>query len=225
MKISNTTITILKNLASFNPHLVIQAGNVIRTVNDKKTTLIKAIVEEEFPTEIALHDLNGFLKVVSLFNDPDFEFNEDHVIISDDSGATQDYQYSDKEDLIYDERNVNFPETDITLEITDEQIKKVIKAASVNGVEDIAIVGEGGKVTLKALDKEQPKRVFSVLISNEDKGEFTVYLKHSKKGSKLNLLPLDYLLEISEHKIVRFSAKVEEVEVSYILAAEVDSEF
>lgn len=225
MKLSTTTVTILKNLASFNPHLVIQAGNVIRTVNDKKTTLIKAIVEEEFPTEIALHDLNGFLKVISLFEDPDFEFNDDHVVISDESGATQDYQYSDKEDLIHDERNVNFPETDISVEVTDIQLKKVIKAAGVNSVEDIAIVGEDGKVFLKALDKENPKRVFSVIISEEDKGEFSVYLKHSKKGSKLNLLPLDYLLEISEHKIVKFSAKVEEVEVSYILAAEVDSEF
>ena len=222
MKISNTTIKILKDLARYNPHIVIQSGNVIKTVNDRKTVFIKAVVEEEFPTEIALHDLSGFLRVVTLFNEPDFEFNVDHVIISDDSGSQQEYQYSDKEDLMYDERNVYFPETDIVLEISEGKFDKVIKACNTNKVEDIAIVGEGrGGVSIKALNKEQPTRVFSTLISRDDLGEFTVYLKPTIKL----LSKVDYVLEISDQKIVRFSAKVGDAEVSYIVAAEVDSEF
>lgn len=225
MKISDVTLTILKNLAKFNNHIVIAPGNVLKTVNERKTTLIKAVVEEEFPVEIPLHDLQGFLKVVSLFDDPDFDFREGEVIISDVSGAEQQYQYSEKDDLIYDDRDIQFPPSDATVAITADQLKKVLKAAAVNGVEDVAVVGEGGKVYLRVMDKENPKRVFSTCVSEEDAGEFKAYLKHSKKGNKIDVLPLDYQLELSSHKIAKFTASVEEVEVSYIMALEVDSEF
>ncbi len=233
MKISPETIVILKNLAIFNAHLVVEPGNVIRTVNEKKTTLIKVTVPEEFPEEFAMHDLNGFLKILSLFEDPDFQFGENSVIISDESGTNQEYYYSDKEELIWDNRNIDFPTTDIEVEVTADILKKVIKAAAINNAEDIAIVGEGGKVYLKALDKTKAnpevnltktKRTFSVLLSDEDKGEFTVFLKHSKKGNKLSFLPLDYNVLISKKKIVNFTATIEDVEVSYIMAVEADSE-
>lgn len=225
MKISDVTLTILKNLALFNPHLVINPGNVIRTVNEKKTTLIKATVEEDFPVECAFHDLPGFLKLVALFEDPDFEFGDNSVVIKDATGAKQEYYYSDREDLVFDERNVEFPEADHEFTITADQLKRVLKGAAVNGVEDIAIVGEGGKLYLKALDKEKPKRTFSVELEGESNGDFTVYLKHSKKGgAKLTLLPLDYIVEVSAAKIINFQASVDGVQVSYIMAVEADSE-
>lgn len=233
MKISEETITILKNLAIFNPHLVVDPGSVLRTVNEKKTAFIEIKVPEEFTTEFAFHDLGGFLKTISLFEDPDFEFGENSVVISDETGTSQEYYYSDREELIWDARKIDFPDTDVEVEIGNEILKKVIKAAAINGAEDIAIVGEGGKVYLKALDKSKAdpdinltktKRTFSVLLSEEDKGEFTIFLKHSKKGNKLSFLPLDYAVHISKKKIINFKATVEDVEVSYIMAIEADSE-
>lgn len=225
MKLSELTIKALENCAKFNKHIVISAGKVLRTVNDKKTTLVACQIEDEFPTEVALHDLHGFLKTLKLFSDPDFEFGEHSVIISDSTGASQEYYYSDKEDLIYDERDVKFPAADFEFTLTNEKLKAVISAAGVLGVEDIAIVGEEGKVFIKALDKEKPKRVHSILVSEEDIGEFTLYLKHSKKGTQLNFLPLDYHVEINKAKIIQFTAKVEDVEFKYFLAGERDSEF
>jgi|TARA_R110000851_G_scaffold290908_1_gene445238 hypothetical protein len=232
MKISDETIVILKNLATFNNHLVVKAGNVISTVNEKKSTLIKIVVPEEFPVEFALHDLSGLLKTIGLFEDPEFIFGDNSIVISDSSGTTQEYYYSDKDKLIWDERDITFPECDISVTITCDVLKKVIKAAGINGFEDIAVVGEGGKVFLRTLDKEKAtgdnltksKRTFSVLIAEEDKGEFTVFLKHMKKGgNKLSFLPLDYELSISNKKIVRFASTVEQYSVSYIMGIEADS--
>jgi hypothetical protein len=110
----------------------------------------------------------------------------------------------------------------------------MIKAAGINNVEDIAVVGEEGKVFLKTLDKSKAdpsvnltksKRTFSTLLSDEDKGDFTVFLRHSKKGTKLNFLPLDYTLSVSKKKLIRFAAEIEGVVVEYILVVEADSEF
>jgi hypothetical protein len=233
MKISDETIVILKNLATFNNHLVVNAGSVISTVNEKKSTLIKIVVPEEFPVEFALHDLSGLLKTITLFEEPDFAFGENSMVISDSSGTTQEYYYSDKDKLIWESRDIVFPESNITVTITTDVLKKVIKAAGINGFEDIAVVGEGGKVFLRTLDKEKAtgdsltksKRTFSILIGEEDKGEFTVFLKHMKKGGqKLSFLPLDYELSISDKKLVRFASTVEQYSVSYIMGIEADSE-
>lgn len=225
MKLSQVTIAVLENFSKFNSHVVISAGNVIKTVNEKKTTLISATIEDEFPEEVALHDLPGFLKTLKLFTDPDFEFGENSVVISDTSGASQEYYYSDKEDLIYDERTVNFPSAQIEFGLEEDKLVSIKKAATTLGVEDIALVGQDGKVFIKAMDKENPKRVHSILLVEEDHGEFTAYMKHAKKGEQMNFLPLDYHVEINTAGVIQFTARVEDVEVKYFMALGRDSEF
>lgn len=222
MKLSETTFAVLANMAKINPHIVIPKGNVLKTVNEKKTVVVTCSIEETFDVEVALHDLSGFLRVVKMFNDPDFEFGEKSVIISDDI-ASQEYFYSDKEDLVYEERDVNVPDGEINITISHENLVRVTKAAGVNGVEDIAVVGEKGEVYLKALDKEKPKRTFAVRVDEEDHGEFTAYMKHSKKGTKLDFLAVDYQVNINSAKVAKF--KNDDIGLTYILALESDSVF
>lgn len=223
MKISQTTITILKNFATLSQHLVVLPGNEIMIVTPKKTQFAIAVIEDNFPVEFALHDLSGFLKIVALFDDPDFEFGESSVVISDATGSSQEYFYSDKEDLIFTEVAPPIPMGDIDFVLPDVALKKILKAAGANGVEDIAFNCVGGEVKLKSLDKENPKRVFSVDLAKDVDTDFNVYIKHSKKGNKLNFLPLDYTVNITAGAI-RFIAKVEDVEITYIMAYETDSE-
>jgi hypothetical protein len=116
MKLSETTLVILKNFATFNNHLVVDPGNVIRTLTEKKTVLIKAEVEEEFPVPFAFHDLSGFLKILSLFEEPELEFGKNSVVISDASGTSQEYYYSDRDELNWEKRSVTFPEVDIEVD-------------------------------------------------------------------------------------------------------------
>ena len=224
MKLSETTMAVLKNCSLFNQHIVNKPGNVIRTLTDKKTTLASFTVEDVFPCEIALHDLSGFLKVVSLFEEPDFEFSEDKIIISD-ANSYQEYFTSSKEDLIYDDREPKLPPSDVDFILPEETLKKVLKAAQVNGVEDIAICGESGELFLKALDKENPKRTFAIKVEGESPADFTLYLKHSKKGSRLTFLPLDYTVSASKALVIQLNATIENVEINYVVACERDSTF
>ena len=67
MKLSNHTTSVLKNFATINQNLVIKEGNTITTMSAMKNIIAKAEVEETFPQEIAIYDLNEFLAAMSLF--------------------------------------------------------------------------------------------------------------------------------------------------------------
>ena len=86
-KLSKQTLDILKNFASINSNILVSPGNVIKTISPVKNVMSQAVVKENFDTEFGIWDLNKFLGVVSLFNDPEFYFNEKYVEIVGNNGT------------------------------------------------------------------------------------------------------------------------------------------
>ena len=66
MKLSEHTVSVLKNFASINQNLIIKKGKTLTTMSAMKNIIASASVEEDFPKEIALYDLNEFLASLSL---------------------------------------------------------------------------------------------------------------------------------------------------------------
>ena len=94
MKIGKDTIEVLKNFSSINPNLVIQPGNKVSTIAEAKNVMAVAEVTETFPKTFGIYDLNEFLSVLSLVNDPDLVFGDDKVSIVD-GGKEIEYRYAD----------------------------------------------------------------------------------------------------------------------------------
>ena len=97
MKLSSHTTSVLKNFATINQNLVIKEGNTIATMSAMKNIVAKAEVEENFPQEVAIYDLNEFLGALSLFTSPVLEFNDSYVMISEETkpSTKMKYFYSD----------------------------------------------------------------------------------------------------------------------------------
>ena len=97
MKLSNETVTVLKNFSTINQNLVIKEGSSISTMSAMKNIVAKAEVKETFPQEFAIYDLNEFLSCLSLFEKPNLDFKDDFVMITEDSrsGRSLKYWYSD----------------------------------------------------------------------------------------------------------------------------------
>ena len=93
MKLSNGTVTVLKNFSTINPNLVIKAGNTISTMSAMKNIVAKAKVEETFPQDFAIYDLNEFLASISLFTNPDLEFKNDFVVITESGSSGKFLKY------------------------------------------------------------------------------------------------------------------------------------
>ena len=84
MKLSNETVTVLKNFSTINQNLVIKMGSEISTMSAMKNIVAKAKVKEDFPQEFAIYDLNEFLSAISLFSKPELEFENDFVMITEE---------------------------------------------------------------------------------------------------------------------------------------------
>ena len=93
MRLSKETLNILKNFATINSNILIKPGNTLKTISPGKNIYAEAKVTEEFDTDVPIWDLNKFLGVVSMFNNPDLEFNDSHVDISNGKSAVR-YYYS-----------------------------------------------------------------------------------------------------------------------------------
>jgi hypothetical protein len=95
VNLSKNTFSILKNFATLNSNLLVKPGNVIKTITPSKNGMAVASVEETFDTEFGIWDLNKFLGVVSLFNNPNFTFGEKSVKIKNGGDSIVNYYYSE----------------------------------------------------------------------------------------------------------------------------------
>ena len=76
MKLSEKTLTVLKNFAGINNSILVKEGNKLRTMSVAKNILGEAQIEEDFPRQFGVYDLNQFLNGLSLHQDPDLDFTE-----------------------------------------------------------------------------------------------------------------------------------------------------
>ena len=61
MKLSDKTISLLKNFSSINQSILVKEGNKLRTISVMKNILAEATVTEEFSKDFGVYDLNQFL--------------------------------------------------------------------------------------------------------------------------------------------------------------------
>ena len=86
MIISNDTLNVLKNFATINPNLVFKPGQELKTIAESKTIMASAKIVEDFPQEFGVYDLNEFLSVYSLIDNPTVEFEDKAMVISSGNG-------------------------------------------------------------------------------------------------------------------------------------------
>lgn len=217
MKIATNTINVLKNFAKINPSIVIQEGNVLKTISPSKTIMAKAKVETDFGKRFAIYNLDRFISTVSLFNDPEFNFTDRSVEISSDNRKTN-YIYADESNITKaPDKEINLPSVDVSFTLTNETLKDIEKACGVLGLPEIAVIGDGSTVTINAVDsKLSVGDTYSVVI-----GETTKTFKAIFKVENIKIIPGDYEVSISARGISHFSGK----DAEYWIAVEQNSTF
>jgi len=204
MKLSDRTIQILKNFSTFNQSILVRQGNVIKTVTPLKTAFVQATVTENFTQEFAIYDLPRFLGTISLFSDPEFDFQEKYVTIS--SGKQRvNYTYADSSMFVTaPTKDITFPNPEIEFIITSEQLSTIAKAGAVLQTPEIAVVCADGVISIRAVDSNNPTAdVFSIDIAEaaEDKNFKVIF-----NPALLRLIPSDYKVSITTQGISRFEA-------------------
>ena len=228
MKLSNGTVTVLKNFSTINQNLVIKAGSKISTMSAMKNIIAKATVEETFPRDIAIYDLNEFLSALSLFEKPDLDFKEDFVIMTEEGSTAKalKYWYSDPSVVTTPQKEVTMPECEITFTLESELLSDVQKAAAVIGAPDMVLEGmDLGTAVIKVTDKKNTTAndyAVQVDVNSEDPDKNVPY-KFWYKVENLKLLPGTYDVEVSSAKISFL--KNTNVDISYFIALEPESSY
>ena len=224
MKLSEHTISVLKNFASINQNLVIREGSELQTMSAMKNIVARSGVEENFPKEMAIYDLNEFLAALSLFTSPILEFDEQYVTIKEESNPTNSlkYFYSDPSVVQSPSKTITMPSEDITFELTSGELSKMKRASAVIGAPDMVLenTDEPFKGILNAIDKKNDTaNNYSLDISTNGDGQFKFYFK----VENLKLMDGSYDVSVSSRNISNFKSKNSDVE--YWIALEPESSY
>ena len=71
MKLSDNTLSLLKNFSTINQSIYFKQGTRIRTISVMKNILAEATINEELPKDFGIYDLGQFLNGLSLHNSPE----------------------------------------------------------------------------------------------------------------------------------------------------------
>ncbi len=214
MKILNSTLSALKSFTSINPSIYVKEGNVIKTMSPQKTIIASAVVDDTFDANFGIYDLNQFLSAISIFSDPDFEFDSKSVKISSGSASIQ-YGFADENMIIQaPDKDLVLPDTVVEFTLTDQVFKQTIQAANVLQLPNWSVKGEDGKIMIVVGDaKDNSSNAFRHEVGETD-AEFDLVFKIEN----LKFMPNTYNVKISSKGISHFAT--ENKKIQYFIATE-----
>lgn len=217
MKISDNTFNVLKNFSSINQSINIRQGNVLRTISEGKNILAQAVVQESFPISFAIYELNQFLGLTSIFDDPDYEFGPANLTVREGSTKSR-YTYTDPAMVTSPpEKNIELPSTEVQFSMSADDFTKVRNAANQLQLPNVVVRGADGVITLVATDVSNP-------TSNEfsrDVGETNATFQFVFRPENLKMITDDYAVTISSKGISHFKGS----KVEYWIATEKGSSY
>ena len=221
MKLSDSTLSILRNFAGINNSILVKRGNRLRTISVAKNILAEANLGEEFPSDFALYDLNQFLNVNnSLFRNPELDFTDNGYVVISEGESKQTFFFAYPNVIVTPpDKEITLPTEDVCFELSTEQLDKLLKAAAINQLPDFSAIGRNGKVTLVVRDKKNDtSNNFNIVVGQTD-SEFTFNFK----VENIKILPGTYDVVVSQKLLSRFTSKNHDL--TYYIALEPDSTF
>lgn len=204
MKLSKTTLDILRNFASINQNILINPGKKLTTRAVAKNIFAEANIEDEFDTEFGIYNLTELLGVISLFSEPEFELSESSMTISQDKNKVQ-YVFANPEVLDYPDKEFKAPVMDIEFELTEDNLKSLQKAGAVLSATDLKISSSnsGTEIFCTVLDPKNPSSNTFTIDVGSSESKFEVFIKLEN----LKMIPGNYIVNLSSKKVALFKNK------------------
>ena len=160
MELSNETLSILSNFAGINQSILIREGTHLSTISASKNILAKADIDEYFDQEFGIYDLGKFLGVLKLYEDREFDFRDEYVVIRNKNNPKQytRFYYSSPSVIIAPpaDKDVKFSnEPTISFSLSQKDFSNIVKGSSIMTLPDVVIEGkEGQPVLISGIDTE-----------------------------------------------------------------------
>ena len=220
MKLSDSTLSLLKNFSTINQSILFKTGSKLRTISVMKNILAEATISEEFSKDFGIYDLTQFLNGMGLHQSPELDFEADNYVVIREGKMRSKYFFADPNVIITPpEKTIELPSEDVSFELSTDQLDKLLKAAAIYQLPDLSVVGENGAVKLLVRDKKNDtSNSFAIAV-----GETDSTFNFNFKVENIKILPGTYEVVVSQKLLSRFSAK--NYDLTYYIALEPDSTF
>lgn len=209
MKLSESTVEILKNFSTINQGLVVKPGNRLRTISSTKTILADAEIGEEFSAEFGVYDLNKMLALLSMSKgEPEVTINQDHLAFTNLAGAGKTRMKFTEPKLILapPAKNIQVPAYEVNFKLTEEVLSWIFDVASIlkcpNIVVESVLEGEQGEIVLRAMDVKGEIEDSAEVVVGTTNRSFRAVLKIEN----LKLIPQEYHVEIASKGVSKFTS-------------------
>ena len=220
MKLSKSTLDVLTNFKEINQSILFKQGNRLRTISVMKNILAEATITEELPQDFGIYDLSQFLNGIDLYNNPELDFENDGYVVIKEGRSRSKYFFADPSVIITPpEKSIDLPSEDVTFDLSTDQLVKLLKAAAIYQLPDLAVVGGGGVVKVLVRDKKNDtSNDFAITVGETDK-----QFSFNFKVENIKILPGNYEVVVSSKLLSRFRSKNQDL--TYFIALEPDSTF
>ena len=186
-----------------------------------KNILAEATITEELPKDFGIYDLGQFLNGMGLHQSPelDFEGGDSYVVIKEGKMRSK-YFFADPTVIVTPpEKPITLPSEDVSFDLSTDQLDKLLKAAAIYQLPDLAVVGGDGVVKVLVRDKKiDTSNDLSIVV-----GETDSVFSFNFKVENIKILPGTYDVVVSQKLLSRFTSKNHDL--TYYIALEPDSTF
>lgn len=222
MELSEDTLSVMRNFATINSNIVIEEGNVLKTISESKTVLARAELTESLPRTFGIYELPEFLSVMGLVDQARLDFDTDFVTVSDQSGRSKiKYFYSEPDILTKPTKDIVMPATEVQFVLDRGTMSKIRKAAMVLGHGEVMVTSTDGVVSLTVADNDDStSNAFSIEVEGTSE---TDNLRAILSIGDLKMVDGDYEVSLSSKLISHFVNK--ESNMQYWVALQKNSTF
>ena len=220
MKLSESTLSLLKNFSTINQSILFKQGSRLRTISVMKNILAEATINEEFPKDFGIYALNQYLNGLALHNNPELNFEADNYLVIKEGRSRSKYFFADPSVIITPpEKSIDLPSEDVTFDLSTDQLDKLLKAAAIYQLPDLSVEGGDGVVKVLVRDKKNDtSNDYSAIV-----GETESTFSFNFKVENIKILPGTYTVVVSQKLLSLFTNKNQDL--IYYIALEPDSTF
>ena len=202
MKLSDKTLTLLKNFSTINQSILFKHGSSLRTISVMKNILAEAEIDEEIPKDFGIYDLNQFLNGLALHQKPELDFEDDSYVVIKEGRMRSKYFFADPKVIVTPpDKEITLPDETVSFELSTSQLDKLLKAAAIYQLPDLSVVGGDGVVKVLVRDKKNDtSNDFSIVV-----GETDSKFSFNFKVENIKIVPGTYDIVVSQKLLSRFT--------------------
>ena len=204
MKLSEKTLTLLKNFSNINQSILFKQGSSLRTISVMKNILAEATIDEDLPTDFGIYDLGQFLNGLALHTRPELDFQNEGYVYIKEGRMRSKYFFADPKVIVTPpEKEITLPSEDVSFTLSTDQLDKLLKAAGIYQLPDLTVVGRNGVVKIQVRDrKNDTSNDFAITVGETDES-----FSFNFKVENIKILPGTYDVVVSKKLLSRFTCQ------------------